>query len=151
MGLKAGWAIDLCTLDELGRPWHFTKVETWDRAARNNMEDKPLVLIGSPICTDRLALVNLNWDRMDPVAVAEHKRVARMHLEFCAKLYRIQHEARRYFTHEHPHSASSRHEEVIAELRKLEGVMKVSADQCRYCLRAQGTHGSGPAQKRQGS
>merc|ERR1711884_92933 len=136
MGLKAGWALDLGTTDEQGRPWDFTKVEARNRATRRVIEDRPLVLIGSPPCTDWSTLMNLNWDRMDPERVAERKRLARIHLEFCAKLYKIQHDAGRYFLHEHPHSAASWHEEVIKQLCQLEGILTVSADQCRYGLKA---------------
>ena len=93
LGLKAGWSLDICTNDEDGRPWDFTQAEMGNRAARKVIEDKPLLPIGSPPCTDWTSLMNLNWDKMDPDTVAERKRVARIHLEFCAKLYRIQHEA----------------------------------------------------------
>ena len=55
--------------------------------ARKVIEDKPLLLIGSPPCADWSSLMDLNWGKMDPETVAERKRVARIHLEFCAKLY----------------------------------------------------------------
>merc|ERR1739836_354698 len=89
----AGWALDLCTRDDRGIPWDFTRTEMRNKAARKVLEDKPLVLIGSPPCTDWSMQMNLNWDRMDPATVAERKRTARVHLEFCAKLYKIQHNA----------------------------------------------------------
>merc|ERR1739836_104715 len=118
MGLKAGWALDLCTLDEMGRPWDFTQVDMRNKATRKVLEDTPLILVGSPPCTDWSVLMNLNWDKMDPAEVAERKRIARVHLEFCAKLYRIQHRAGRYFIHEHPNSATSWQEEAIASICK---------------------------------
>merc|ERR1739836_329887 len=147
MGLRDGWALDLRTNDERGMPWDFTLIEMRNKAARKVMEDKPLVLIGSPPCTDWSALMNLNRDKMDPDTVAERKRVAKVHLDFCAKLYRIQHEAGRYFLHEHPNSATSWHEDTIKQLCRLEGVLTVTADQCRYGLVSTGPMGTGPAQK----
>ena len=70
-----------------------------NKAARKVIEDKPLVLIGSPPCTDWSALMNLNWERMNPEIVAERRRIARIHFEFCAKLYRIQRAEGRSFLH----------------------------------------------------
>ena len=59
------------------------------QAARKLINDKPLFLMGSPPCTDWSTLMNLNWERMDPEEVARRKKMARVHLEFCAKLYKI--------------------------------------------------------------
>ena len=114
---------------------------------REIQRQRPYLVIGSPPCTDWSALMNFNWDKMDPEAVAERKRVARAHLEFCAKLHKIQHNAGRYFLHEHPNSATSWHEESIKELCGLEGVLTVVADQCEYGLTAVGPNARGPAQK----
>ena len=41
-----------------------------------------------------------------------------MHLEFCLKLYWIQHRGGRYFVHEHPHGAQSWQEEAMQELQE---------------------------------
>ena len=147
MGLRPGWASDLCTKDEKGRPWDFSDKATRNRAVRKVVEDEPLFIIGSPPCTDWSTLMNLNWDRMDPDVVAERKKAARVHLEFCAKLYKLQHRAGRHFLHEHPRSASSWHEETITDLCQFEGVLTVTAVQCRYGLTAQDPEGKGPAQK----
>lgn len=70
-GLKVGWSLDICTKDEDGRPWDFTQVEMRNRAARKLIENKPLLLIGSPPCTEWSIPMNLNWDKMDPDIVAE--------------------------------------------------------------------------------
>ena len=71
---------------------------------------------------------------MDPEVVTERKRVARIQLEFCAKLYKIQHDAGRYFVHKHPNSATSWHEEVIVKMCNIYGILTVVADQCEYGL-----------------
>ena len=102
MGLKAGWALDICTRDDEGQPWDFTKPEMRNKAARKVIQDSPLVLIGSPPCTDWSSIMNLNWSKMSPQERKERQRVARTHVDFCVKLYRIQIKGGRYFLHEHP-------------------------------------------------
>ena len=90
-----------------------TKADARNMTPRKVIEDKPFVLMGSQSCTNWSTLMNINWDRMDPEVVEERNRVARVHLEFCAKHRRLQHDAGRYFLHERPNSSSSRHEQVI--------------------------------------
>ena len=68
-------------------------------------------------------------------------------MEFCAKLYKVQHEAGRYFIHEHFAFATSWHEEVIKNLCHTDGVITVVFDQCRYGLVSHGPWGSGFAMK----
>ena len=87
-----------------------------NKAARKVLSDEPLVLIGSPPCTDWSTIMNLNWDKMSPDERTRRRKEARAHLEFSAKLYRIQVASGRYFLHEHPQSASSWHEDVMKEL-----------------------------------
>ena len=112
MVLKTGWALGLGTNDETGRPWDFTRAGMRNKAARLFLEDKPVVLMGSPPCTDWSVLMNLNWDKVDPEVVAERKVIARVHLELCAKLCSIQREVGRRFIHEHPSSSKSWHEQI---------------------------------------
>ena len=64
MGLKAGWALDLTTNDEDGHAWDFNDAKMRNKATRKVLRDRPLVLVGSPPCTDWSQLMNLNWDRM---------------------------------------------------------------------------------------
>lgn len=116
MGLKAEWAMDICTADSEGRPCDFTKVETRTRAVRKVIEDQPLVIICSPPCTDWSTIINLNWDKMTPAEREERRRIAKEHLEVCVKLYRIQARSGRYFLHERPQSAASWHDDLMIEL-----------------------------------
>ena len=90
--------------------------------------------------------MNLNWDKMDPEVVEERRRMARVHLEFCAKLYKIQQESGRYFLHEHPRSAASWQEETMKKMCQSEGVLTVDADQCMFGLTTEGPDGAGRAQ-----
>lgn len=142
MGLRSGWALDLSTKNEAGNPWDFTRADMRDKAARKLVEDKPLVLIGSPPCTDWSTFMNLNWDRMDPDVVAERKKMARVDLEFCMELYKIQHDPGRHFLHEHPDPLRR----GMGTLSRNFAKRGCTADQCRYGLKTQGPQGEGPAQ-----
>ena len=51
MGLRAGWSMDITTNDTDGRAWDFNVAEMRNRAARRVLKDKPLLLIGSQMCT----------------------------------------------------------------------------------------------------
>merc|ERR1739836_76878 len=117
-----------------------------NKAARKVICDCPLVLIGSPPCTDWSTIMILNWNKMSPQERKERQRTARVHLEFCVKLYRIQTQSGRYFLHEHPNSATSWHEELMRKLCETHGVITTKADQCAYGLATAGPHGLAPAQ-----
>ena len=45
-----GLALDLTTTDSEGRPWDFDDQETRERARRKVVEERPMLLIGSPMC-----------------------------------------------------------------------------------------------------
>lgn len=145
LGMRAGWSLDLATRDEEGNSWDFNKAEMKNKAARKLISDEPYVLIGSPPCTDWSSLMNLNWPRMTPEEVERRNKEARVHLEFCMKLYKIQHDHGRYFLHEHLDAARSWDEEAFAKIKQLEGTIAVQADQCRYGLKSHGGWRSGPA------
>ena len=51
-GLHAGWAMGITTTDEHGRPWDFDCAHMRNLATRKVLEDKPMLLIGSPMCTE---------------------------------------------------------------------------------------------------
>ena len=107
MGLRAGWSLDLTTIDEAGRPWDFNHVEMRSKAIRKVLTDKPRLLIGSPMCTAFSCMNNINYKRMPPEEVQQRMEHGRRHLEFCTKLYEIQWREGRHFLHEHPQVATS--------------------------------------------
>ena len=150
MGLKAGWSLDLITQDIDGRPWNFNELEMRNRAVRRVINDQPLFLIGSPMCTAFGVMDQINYARMTAEEVQERMAYGRAHLEICAKLYAIQWKAGRYFLHEHPAEAKSWQEDCIMKLLKQQGVIRVTGDQCRYGLRSKDGHREGPARKRIG-
>ena len=150
MGLRAGWALDITTRDKDGREWDFNQLEMRNRAVRRDLQDKPLLFIGSPMCTAFSQMNNMNYHKMDPAEVQRRMEYGRRHLEFCTQLYNIQWEAGRYFLHEHPAGASSWSEKCIQKLLNKHGVMRVNGDQCRYGLVATDNGYTGPARKSTG-
>ncbi len=50
-GLYPGVAMDITTNDETGNPWDFDDPRQRQRARERLRADKPLVLVGSPMCT----------------------------------------------------------------------------------------------------
>ena len=93
---------------------------------------KPWVLIGGPPCTDCSIIQNLNWGKMTPEERERRKVEAKLHIDFCAQLYRIQHEQGRLFLHEHPDRATSWSEPCIRAVAKIKDVLYVKADQCEF-------------------
>ena len=71
MGLRAGWSMDIITNDRGGKSWDFNIPEMRNRVARRLLEDKPRLLIGSPMCTIHGVIDNINHVRMDPAVVKE--------------------------------------------------------------------------------
>ena len=65
MGLKLAWALDLTTLDpEDGEPWDFDNKDKRHKALRMLDEDKPLLLVVSPMCGPFSAMNNINYSKM---------------------------------------------------------------------------------------
>ena len=96
-----GFALDLSTLDENGKPWDFDIAENRERAKRLVLEQKPGLLIGTQLCTAFSAWQRINNQRRDPDLVCEEYRRAMVHLSFCGELYNLQLKGGRYFLHEH--------------------------------------------------
>ena len=122
MGFRAGWSLDLTTRDEIGRPWDVNQVEMRNKAVRRVINDKPLLLICSPICTFPSCMDNTNYPRMPPEDVEQRIEYGRRHAEFCMKFYEIQWRATRDVLHEHPQTARSWHEDCVKRLMRRIGV-----------------------------
>ena len=139
-GLKPGKAMDLTT------GWDFRRKDHRDMALQYVREDKPWLLIGSPMCTMFSALQNLSeWNEEKQKKWGE----AREHIRFVVQLYKIQMQAGRVFLHEHPARASSWDLEEIKSLTIEEEVYTTIADQCMYGLMTwtPGRKGVAPAKK----
>lgn len=94
--------------------------------------DEPLVLIGSPMCTNFSSILNLIWPKMDEEETERRMKHVRVHLKFCLELHRMQHEAGRYFSHEHPRSATSWGNHGVMISAGVGGVMETHAHMCRH-------------------
>ena len=117
-----GFALDLTTVDEDGRRWDFDDVSMQERALKRVREERPMLLVGSPMCTAFSTWQRINNKIRDKYVVECEKRRAVMHLEFCIKLYREQLRNNRYFLHEHPAHASSWQEDAMRGLMGEQGV-----------------------------
>ena len=90
MWLRGGWSLDLTTRDEDGLPWDFNDAKMRNRAIRKILHGKPLIFIGSLMCTEYSAMNMINHSRMPVEEVVARPAYARRHLELCIKLYEIQ-------------------------------------------------------------
>ena len=127
-----GFALDLTTVDEQGRPWDFNDEQTRERARALYREQRPMLVVGSPMCTAWSAWQRINFMNKDPEQVERLLEKARVHLRFCMEIYKEQHEAGRYFLHEHPAQAASWDEPMVQEMMNMAGVVRTTMDQCRY-------------------
>ena len=105
--------MDLTTADTDGSLWDFDSKVMRECAMRKVQEERPQLLIGSPMCT-----VFSTWQRINifircPVTVAAEKKRAVERLAFSVKLYREQMRHGRYFVHEHTAYATPWQEKVI--------------------------------------
>ena len=112
-------------MTRMGALWDFNNPTMRNRATKKFLNDKPVVLIGSPMCTEYSALNRINHCRLAPEEVEQRLAYARKHLEFCIKLYEVQWRNGRYFLHEHPDGAGSWEEDSIKRLLKKQGVVRV--------------------------
>ena len=102
------------------------------------MEEKPELLIGSPMCTMFSALQTLSgWNQEKQERWVE----AVDHINFVIELYTLLMKEGRSFLHEHPAGASSWALEKMVKLGQQESVVTVKADQCMYGLYTKGKNG----------
>ena len=131
--LIPGMAWDITGVDpDDGKPWDFNDKSKREKVLKMIRRDKPMLLIGSPMCTAWSTWQRLNDLRRSPQESQRLRVQARLHLDFVCMLYREQVEAGRFFLHEHPQYADSWNEHSIIDVMKLPGVNKVVADECQY-------------------
>ena len=133
-GLRGGWSLDLTEKDHDGKAWDLSKKEMRRRAVQKINKDKPLLIIGSPMCTDWSSMMNLNWGKMTEEQKEKRMTSARSHLRFCVKIYKHQVKENRYYVHEHPLGARSWNEPMIRAMLKKESNILATIDQCQYGL-----------------
>ena len=142
-GMATGLSLDLTT------GWNFDKQEDKDLAEKYIREQKPLFVIGSPMCTmfSQLQALNKKWNEKRAEEYEARLRKAEAHMRFAVKMYRIQMEGGRYFVHEHPAGATSWRLPIIRKLWAEDGVRAVVADQCEFGLVGKDEWGTAPAKK----
>ena len=64
-GLEPGLALDIAVDDETGRPYDFNRREQRQKAEAKIDARRPLLLIGSPMCTAFSAIQAINRERRD--------------------------------------------------------------------------------------
>ena len=150
MGLRAGRSLDLTTCDEAGRPWYFNCIKMSNVAVRLLLNDKPRLLIGSPMCAASSTMNNLNYARMIAEEKQERIECGRKFFEFCCNIYELQLREGRYVLHQHPAAARSWSEECINKMLRRQGVVGVVGDQCQCGLKSHDGQREGLARKRVG-
>ena len=130
--LMPGFALDLTTADTDGALWDFDSKVMRERAMKKVKEERPMLLVGSPMCTAFSTWQRINDKIRDPYLVTCEKARAVQHLEFCVELYREQLKHGRYFIHEHPAYATSWQEKVMTDLMSESSVETATCDQCQY-------------------
>ena len=84
--LIPGFALDLTTADVDGALWDFDSKVMRDRAMKKVKEERPQLLIGSPMCTAFSTWQRINDKIRCPVTVAAERKRAVEHLDFCIEL-----------------------------------------------------------------
>ena len=120
LGIVPGLALDLTTTNSKGEPWDFNDPARRKEAEKLLDEQRPQLLIGSPMCTAFSNIQNLNKAKRDPHVVAAEIEKARTHLKWCCHLYQQQIDRGAYFLHEHPRLATSWRELEITNLLRQE-------------------------------
>ena len=132
MGLVAGFAFDLTNANEKGEPWDFSLEAKRIEATEIVEQQKPMMLIGSPMCTPYSALQALNKHKKSQKDIDEMMTKAKVHMDFVCSLYKLQLDGGRYFLHEHPATATSWELPCIKEILYRDGVDITVGDQCQY-------------------
>ena len=131
LGVVPGLSIDLTTRNERGEFWDLSLPEHQEMELKAVRTMKPVLLIGSPPCGPWSVLQHLHDPHGTPEEIENRMASARVHIQFCIKLYKTQVEAGNWFLHEHPWSAESWQEVEMMELLGMPGVAVVRGDQCQ--------------------
>ena len=150
MGLHAGWALDLVETDpDDNKPWDFFQKDKRDKALRKVKEDKPFMLIVSPMCGPFSALQSLlNYPKLKRADVKERLTDAMIQVRFCLEMCFEQHVNGRLFIFEHPAEASSWGMKVMQQMRALDGVRVVKFDFCMLGVKTTDDDGTAAAARK---
>jgi hypothetical protein len=107
---------------DLTTGWDFRLQSHKDAAKAYVENEKPLLIIGSPMCTSFSQLQRLNGG----ISI-ERWEEAVEHIKFVTELYEVQHKGGRLFLHEHPAQASSWALKSVQDLSTKKGVYMTCA------------------------
>ena len=107
VGLQTGDSFDIRTHDQDGQAWDFSNAQQRLKAYNHICKTRPLLVIGSPMCTMFSKLMGLNRQKMGEARYQRAYKEAVSHIEFALDIYKLQADGGRYYLHEHPTSASS--------------------------------------------
>ena len=147
-GLRGGFSMDFTVPGPDGYIWDFSKKVCRDKAWDMIVKLKPFLLVGSPPCTAFSSLQNFlrclpgGNEKVDRAIEA-----AKIHVEFCIKLYKYQIREGRYFLHEHPMTASSWRLERVEEISRSPLVYKTKTHMCRFGMKSEDEQGVGLVKK----
>ena len=112
-----------------------SQLETRCEVFRTIEQRRPKLLVTSPPCTMYSKLQRLwNIKRMSPEEYTRRKAIADEYLWFAHTCNKIQHNAGRFFAHEHPAGASSWTEDSTQAVVTLPGTYNALFDQCQFGL-----------------
>ena len=111
------------TAFDLRHGYDFTKEADRTRARTTIEFEKPLLVVGSPVCAPFSNIQTINAAKGVHVEVIMRKGIE--HLIFCAETYKEQYKAGLLFLHEQPATAKSWNLWVMREVSELPGVHSV--------------------------
>ena len=128
MGLDE--SMDITTVNEQGEQWDFTDVEMRNEAFRKIVAEKPFLLMGAHPCASWRSKSNASWSRMTQREKDDelHRRV---HMQSVCRMYKLQHDERRYFLHEHCQSELPWRKDCMEEIQEMTGAKLMSVCQSR--------------------
>ena len=86
-GFEKGISMDLLTDSSNGGPWDFSKAADRQRAYEWVRRNRPILVIGSPMCGMFSALMNLNREKMGEARFRKLYKEAIEHLRFAISIY----------------------------------------------------------------
>ena len=99
---------------------------------------KPMLLIGSPLCTSRLQLQASKTSRLGIDWCDKRYQEVNAHDDFCQELYRLHVGSGRSFLHKHPATASLWEESAILQILNMPGVDAIIGHTPCYISRKDG-------------
>ena len=89
MGLQRGFIIDFTIVDpDDGKPWDFDVPAKREKALHRVLTEKPLLIIGSPMCTPIRVLMKLSQQRQDTVMDAHVRNNGHLTSAECRGVYK---------------------------------------------------------------